>query len=255
MKRIERQKKRTDRDWNDEVPLYRSYGVRRKVFPWVERFKLYLVRALLIFIFVFPILCGVFALLMMAVYVPGVLFRSLMILFYGFLLGFWLTRTLRKRLWFVCKLGRFCKKQEFSLQYEQNFFRSFVWSSDRPDFVLKTKDCVYYVRYLTVWRYRTTLFLEKEDELRLVKAPLNNIVSFVFDLRPKVKRYVLNFELSSPIYDVPIRNVLVVNPVCQEIKYKLEKGGYEVTGSGGEHFGFTIYTGNGFLNALERDHR
>ena len=90
MKRIERPKKRTDSDWEDEVPLYRSYGVRRKVFPWVERFKLYLVRALLIFIFVFPILCGIFALLMMVVYVPGVLFRSLMILFYGFLLGSWL---------------------------------------------------------------------------------------------------------------------------------------------------------------------
>ena len=49
MKRIERPKKRTDSDWEDEVPLYRSYGVRRKVFPWVERSKLYLVRALLIF--------------------------------------------------------------------------------------------------------------------------------------------------------------------------------------------------------------
>ena len=250
-----RKNKKTDWHYPDEVPLHRSYGVRRKVYPWVERFKLYVTRALLIFIFMFPLSCAGFVFLMFMLFVPGVLVRVLIASFLVLLLVIWLTRTLRKRLIFLCKLRLFCKKHGASLRTEQSFLRSLRWSPDRDNFVLKTKDCIYYVRYLTVWRYRTTLFLEKEDELRLVKAPLNNIVSFVFDLRPKVKRYVLNFDLSSPIYDVPMRNVLLVNPVCEEMKCRLEKDGYEVTGSGGEHFGFTVYTGSGFLNALKRDHR
>lgn len=241
-------------DYPDEVPLHRSYGVRRKVYPWVERFKLYVTRALLIFVFGFPLSCAGFVFLMFMLFVPGVLVRFLVGGSLVLLLVIWLTRTLRKRLIFLCKLRLFCKKHGASLRTEQSFLRSLRCSPDRDNFVLKTKECIYYVRYLTARTYRTTLFLEKEDELRLVKFPLNNIVSFVFDWKPKGKKYALKFDVPLTIDDTPVKKVLLLNPVCEEIKYRLERGGYEVTGSGGAHFGFTVYTGSGFLNALERDH-
>ena len=63
----------------------------------------------------------------------------------------------------------------------------------------------------------------------------------------------MNFEIPATVEGFPTEKVLLINPLCEEIKYKMEKGGYEVTGSGGEHFGFTVYTGSGFLNALERE--
>lgn len=253
MRKYDLQGQKINRHIGEETPSYRAYGVKRRVRPLTEKLMTYLLRGLVIFvlgIFGLFILLGMGSLL---AFTKELLVKLIVWILLAGVIAFFSTRTIRKRLKFTRKLKKLCKKHGFSLKYEQNFFQSLVWSPDRQDFVLKTKDRIYYVRYLTIRKYRSTLFLEKEDELRLVKYPLKNVITVVFDRQPKVKTYPLKFQVPAPLFDMPTVKALVINPVCQDIKYKHPNGGYETTGSGGAHFGFTVYTGSGFLEALTRD--
>ena len=139
------------------------------------------------------------------------------------------------------------------MQNEQNFFQSLVWSADRQDFRLETERAIYYARYLTVRKYRSSLYLENANLLRLLKRPINNKFTVIFDRKPKSKYYPINFQIPSEPTDKQVIKALIVNPVCEEMYYKRKEGGYEVTGNRGEHFGFTVFTGSGFIDTVKRD--
>ena len=139
------------------------------------------------------------------------------------------------------------------MRTEQNFFQSLVWSSDRQDFRLETEQTTYYVRYLTIHKYRSTLYFESKNLIKLVKHPLNNKFTIIFEFKPKVKYYPLDFQIPSEETEKRIVKALIVNPVCSEMYYKRGEGGYEATGNAGEHFGFTVFTGSGFIDTVKRD--
>ena len=240
-------------DLSNDVPSYRCYGTKRRVRPLAELITKWLLRIVLIVFLAVPCLFFVLGLYTTLAFVRSILVRVLLWVLIAVLILFLLTRTLRKRLNFTRRLKRVCKKKGFSIKFEQNFFQSLIWSPDRQDFVLKTKNRIYYVRYLTLRHYRSTLFLEKPEELRLITRPLKNVFTLMFDVQPKEKIYPLKFKVPTSMYDIPMVKALVVNPVCEEIKYRNPNGGYEPTGSGGEHFGFTIFTGTGFIESLKRD--
>ena len=158
------------------------------------------------------------------------------ILLWGYVL-LRLTRTLRKRRKFTKKHKKLCKKNGFRIHYEQNFFQSLVWSPDKQDFVVETKHTAYYVRYLTINKYRSTLYLEGKDHLRLVKDPTKNLFLRVFDASAKIKNYPFDFQIPERGMGRKAEKVLIVNPVCREMKVKVANGGYETTGNGGVQFG------------------
>lgn len=237
----------------EETPSFRAYGNKKREHSWLDILTNWLLRAVFLLAIAVPGFLAFVGILATIRYLPDLLTGVVFGLFFAIIIAICLTRTLRKRLKFMRKLKKACKKYGCSIQYEQNFFQSLVWSPDRQDFVIKTKKKTYYVRFLTLRKYRSTLFLEKEDELRLVKYPLRNIVTLVFDIKPKTKKYHLDFKVPTSVYDIPTVKALVVNPVCEEIKVRMPNGGYETTGSNGTHFGFTVFTGSGFLNELERE--
>ena len=241
------------RDINRDVPAFRSYGSTKPYRPRTEKMVKWLLRivfVLLALVYTFGFFVGMIAVIR---YLPGVLVGFVFCVLLTVLVIFCVTRTLRKRLKFKRNLKKLCKKYGFSLQHKRNFFQSFAWSPEQYDFTVQTKQKRYYVHFLTLQKYRATLFLESENQMRLVKYPLPNIVTFLFEIKPKIREYRMNFQESTEGVKLPIMKVLLVNPVCEEIKYRQENRGYEHTGSGGEHFGFTVFTGTGFLNALARE--
>ena len=237
----------------DETPLHRSYGVKRRVHPWREKMAALAAKLFAAWVVYIYILLAGTSIVMFWMYFPELWVKVLLTLIVAILLLFRLTRTVRRRQKFCRKLRRLCKKQKYEMQYEQNFFQSLFWSSDRQDFRLETERAVYYVRYLTVRKRRSTLYIESEHLLRLLKRPINNKFTIIFEFKPTNKYNPLDFQIPSEQTDKKIVKALIVNPVCEEMYYKRKEGGYEVTGNRGEHFGFTVFTGSGFVDTVKRD--
>ncbi len=242
----------TGEDESEEVSLHRSYGVTKRVCPLWERIKMTFFQGLALWIIIPFILVMIGSYVMFMCFYPEIWVKILgSVLLWGTVI-FRLTRTLRKRRKFTKKLKKTCKKKGIRIHYEQNFFQSLIWSPDKQDFVIETKNTSYYVRYLTINKYRSTLYLENEHLIRLVKAPPRGLLR-VFSTKAKTKRYPFDFQIPERGYHRNTEKVLIVNPVCEEMKVKSANGGYETTGDAGKQFGFTVHTGSGFLDALERE--
>ena len=242
-----------EEDGQENPPIYRAYGVTRRVRPWAERTKLTFLKFLALWMMSTWCVVILFSLTAFFLYYPEMWVKLLALLLLVILASFLLTRTVRKRRKFTKKLKKLCKKRGYSIRYEQNFFQSLVWSADRQDFVLEREKTAYYVRYLTIRKYRSTLYFEKQDLFRLVKEPSRNRIIRIFFDFAKTKYYPLDFQVPAREDGKKTVKVLVINPVCQEMNVKDPDGGYEATGNGGAHFGFTVYTGSGFLDAIERE--
>ncbi|MBQ2999326.1 MAG: hypothetical protein IJD64_02580 [Clostridia bacterium] len=241
----------SDEDESEEVSLHRSYGKKRKVYPLWERIKLTFFQGLTLWLLIPWLIVALLLYIAFMCFFPELWFKIFVnILLWGFLL-FRLTRTLRKRRKFTKKLKKLCKKKNFRIRYEQNFFQSLIWSPDKQDFVVETRDMSYYVRYLTINKYHSTLFFESENLLRLVKDSPRGFFR-IFSTKSKIKKYPFDFQIPER-YGRKTKKVLIANPVCAEMKTKSPNGGYETTGDGGVQFGFTVHTGSGFLEALTRD--
>ena len=80
-----------------------------------------------------------------------------------------------------------------------------------------------------------------------------NIFTVIFGFKPKSKKYSLSFPTPYTIGTHKNINAIVVNPVCRELFYKNRDGVTEPTGSGVECFGYTVYTGSGFLESIVRN--
>lgn len=243
----------------ESVPLYRTYGVKRRLRPWQEKVELGFSKIALFWVLGTLSLAATLAIANFFLYYPEIWVKVLLSAFLVVLLLIRLTRTIRKRAKFTRKLKRMCRKNNYRIDWIQNFLQSLVWSGNREDFILETPNCLYFVRYLTVRKYRSTVYLEGEDRIKLVKRPLQNKFTVIFDIQPRAKYYPLDFSLSHvdglSTNGRPVVKAMIINPVCEEMYYKKKEGGYEITGNGGFHFGFSVFTANGFLEAVKRGTR
>ena len=87
------------------------------------------------------------------------------------------------------------------------------------------------------------------------KNTVNNIFTVIFGFQPKVRYYPLApaREGESTAYGREIRRIVLLNPTCREMFEKNSDGMTVPTGSGARFCGYTVYTGSGFLGALERE--
>ena len=244
----------SDEAYHDgSTPLHRSYGVKRRVHPWREKAASTAAKVFALYVmWIYVMIVGT-AFVMFWLYFPELWVKVVLTAAVAFAFLVRLTRTVRRRQRFCRRLRKVCRAHGYSMQREQGFFASLVWSSDRQDFHLETDHVIYYVRYLTVRKYRSSLYIEGEHLLRLLKRPINNKFTVIFERKPTNKYYPLDFQIPSEPTDKRVVKALIVNPVCEEMYYKRREGGYEVTGNRGEHFGFTVFTGSGFVDAVKRD--
>ena len=256
-RRIQETKHRSDGSQRPEerhVPLYRSYGVKKKVYPLIEKLETYAVRLVALWVYGAFILVGSIGMIAFFIFFPELWVKLLIGVVAAVFLAVRLTRTLRIRRKFWRKLKRTCQKNRYSLKVLRPFHKGFRWSDRQADFRLQTGSTVYEMHFLTVKRYRSELLFDNKEKIRIKRLRLNNRFNLMMDFEAKEKEIPTNFPPISTVFESTktVRGILI-NPVCREMSQKDRDGGMVTTGSGAQLYGYTIFTASGFLETIQRD--
>ncbi len=266
-------KERVEESKIDPVSRARAYGVTKRE-TWLTRFNNRLADLLYL---TFYILAGIIWIMGICavIYMLGTIGIAICIIASVLIFNFVVLRTYRKRLKFVRKLKKVCKKNKYRLKFERGFFKSLKYAPNSFDFSVDTGRTVWHVRYLTVRKYNTQLtFLDKDTAQMISPRPKSNsIVNTYSRNRGIVRNYntlssdthgferlarVRLFDLSldetvSNINHKTARKALLINPVPHSL-YKKEHDGSTVPTGTGEAIGdYTIFTASGFIETLPRD--
>lgn len=251
----ERISKEIQREFGDPtLPSYRFYGVKRRVYPRLERLITWAGRiffSILVLCFVYAVGATAWAFFF---YFPEMWLRLLVGIALGTLLILWLTQNLRRRRKCKRALMKVCKQTGARVSFRKGFVRTYSWDGEREDFRIETNTCIYCGHYMGVKKYGTKMYLEGKGMIRLKHSPIQSLFTVMFDVK--------STHISRPIRtDLPMhdfkksKRVLLIHPNCYNIWYKQSGGGYESTGNGGEHHGLTVYRIEGLCDAIKRDAR
>ena len=251
-KRREENKKKTRPEVSDydPVPLYRSYGVTRREYPVINKIKEFLHRITVALVLV-P-MCVLLTLGLVATILYGEVFAVVVYTPICVFLIFRLVRPQRKRRAFMRKLRKVAKVKGYRLTVKRGFWSSFVWSPTEESFILDTPKYSYHIHFFTARRYNSEIMFEEKNRFLFIKRPIKNVFSLMFDLKPKVKEYSFSPDFSFPWNDRQKIVGILVNPVCDSMSYRDHDGSVSPTGSGGEMFGFSVFTGSGFIETVKR---
>jgi len=233
------------------VPLYRSYGKTRREYKFIEELKLLLVRAAGAFVLGVPLMLlavGFAALMIWGELLIKVIVTLALVLVVGVLA----TRMMRKRASFLRKLKRLCRERGYGLKIDRGAVKSLIVDDEKCDLTLETGDAVYYVNMIGAESGRQRLCLESDSEFKVMLPPLKNQFTTVFGFKTKVKKHRVDYSSVPSFEGKRSVKVLLMTPSFDHVEYRTSNVSTAPTGSGGEHFGITLYTAKGFLNMLKR---
>ena len=237
---------------SEQVPLHRAYGVWRKQHPVVDRAVFYLLR--IVVLFVLGVLgvaafSAIFSLLLYADLLVATVFMLTVISIIAIIF----TKAPRKRHKLMRKIKKLCKAERYRIKMCRPFLNSFRWSSAEPDFILETGRYVYYGHFLTVAKYNSTLTFKNAESIERVSYPLDNKFTVIFEFKPIRKELKTDFKPLPESDTKRYIRAVIVNPVCKEM-YECDRDGELLaTGNGMEKFGYTVYTGSGFIESVKRN--
>ena len=234
----------------DPVPLYRSYGVTRREYPILNKIKeiLHRITAGLVLV---P-MCVALAFGLVATILYGEVFAVVVYTPICAFIIFRLVRPQRKRSSFMRKLKKLAKSEGYKLTVKRGFWSSFVWSPAEESFILDTPKYSYHIHFFTARKYNSEIMFEEKNRFLYIKRPIKNVFSLMFDFKTKIKEYSFEPDLSFPWKDRKKVVGILVNPVCEAMSYRDNDGTAAPTGSGGEVFGFYVFTGSGFIESVKR---
>lgn len=250
-KNREKKRERAEVSKFNPVPLFRSYGSTRKEYEPFERLLVFMQRA---FVVIFlSLVFFVIGLSAVSWFVYGGLFVKTFIITVAAVISLLiLSKPARKRFVLNRKLKKLCEKNRFDLDLERGFWESLKWSPNKIDFTVRAGKKIYYVKLLSVTPYRCKLYLDSENKLSIVKPPMKNRFAVIFDFKTKRRELDLDFSAVRDFESLETVKVLLVNPVCEEIYYKASSVSSVLTGNGGKHFGYNVFSATGFMNYVVR---
>lgn len=230
-------------------PQYRNYNGSRLSYAWIV---------------ISETVASLFAILFYSVYALALIlgFFSMAhtsvltgVMMYGGLLSLILAMPLRrffKRLRFIHKLGKRVKNTNGKLYRYRSGFASLYGWSNIPDFAVELRGKVYECMFIPAPRRLSIFRFERAGEVVVITGILRNRFKEALGMREKAKVRKIGFEPTTR--SASVIKILLANPVPYELYYFDKSEGKVVPGgSGATAFGYTIYSGNGFLNALERE--
>ena len=231
------------------VPLYRSYGVTKKEYPLINKIK-QLLHRITAGLIVLP-MCALLALGLVAICLYGGPLAIFIYLPISLFIVLKITRSQRKRRAFLRKLKKFAKKEGYDISFKRGFFRSFSFSPTDEDFVLTTPKYSYHMHFFTARKYNSEILFERKDRFLYIRIPIKNIFSLIFTFNTKISEY--SFTPKSLVENETKRQIvgIIANPVCAAMSYKEQDGTIAPTGSGGEMFGYYVFSGSGFIHTVE----
>lgn len=252
-----------------QVPLHRSYGTKKRE-TWLSHFNEYLATFLLILLYAW-----MFIMLALGAYMLidalDHIGTMIVIIAVVWFISWKFLRVPRKRIKFLLRLRKKCKNLGYKLEYKRGIFKSMRLLNEGIDLTIDTGKKVWAVRFLPCYKYNSDLIFIDENTIKIKHNPLRLKASLFpvnarhaqrltlkaenkrFSLDGKIKTVSYSFTDEVLHYGVKSARALIVNPVPHTIR-KLEKDGaiYE-TGTGERMWGYTLYSGSGFLETLDRE--
>ncbi len=239
-----------------ETPIYRAYGKKKTVRPWQTKLNDLLTKAATLFLLL-PMVAMVALTVISAVWfsklVPSlalvVIILNIALLFVLYLIVF---RIPRKRMRFLNKLKKTCKSNGYKITYCRSFLQSLRWANDeRVDLVVRAGSRIYYVKLFGAQKKMSDIVFLPNGELEYRTRRLKNNLTLIFDLKPKSKTFKVCFPNTAESEN--IMRAVVLNPVPEDIYKKKLNGDTEISGNQGEMFGYTVFSGSGFIEYITRN--
>ncbi len=163
-------------------------------------------------------------------------------------------RRLIKRRAFVRKLKKTCDKNGFRLYRYRPALNSLYKPCGAADFAVECRDTVYECMFFPAPRKLSILRFDRPGEVCVVTGIVRNRFKEVLGMSaPRVRVKPFGFEPCTKSTTKKVVRVVLLNPVPYELYYFDKKDGKTVQGgSGTDFYGYTAYSGNGFINILNR---
>ena len=244
---------RPERVQTEDVPIYRSYGVTKKVNPIARKIRDLIAKILVVGLLVGELSIIFIVTFMLAFYTDLLVATALfLVLFTIFFLN--ATKLLRRRLKFLRKLKRVCKQNGYELEFKRNFFKSLSWAEDNAiDFVVKAGKYTYYVKLATSKRFLSSFTFISKNQMKYTKIARHNRFTIILDFKDKSYMMPIEFPAGIDENDKYSVKAILINPAVMNIEKKGNDGVIIPTGSGEKLFGYTIYTGTGFVESIKRN--
>ena len=244
-------KKKAEMSDIDPVPLYRSYGVKKEE-GFFARFNVLLARIIATTLFVLLAVAFCIALysLLYMLRALGVAIAAIGVFCFVY---FKLLRTARKRLRFLKKLKKLCRKNGFTMTVERGFFKGLKKNTTGYDLTVKTNSGIWCVRFFTCKTRNLHLIFENARTLTLRTNIIKNKIKAVYGLSDE-RNVSIDYAFDDPLPPsaLPAERALILNPVPNAIFKKDSDGVICAAGSGEKMPDYTIYTGSGFIETVLR---
>ena len=237
----------------EDVPMYRSYGVTKKVNPIARKIKYSVAKILTVLILAIQLSLILLVTFMLAFYTDVLVATVLFIILFS-IFFFNATKLVRRRASFLRKLKKLCKQNKYRLQFKRGFFKALMWAKDDDvDFTVKAGKYTYYVKFATSKRYLSSFTFLSKDQMKYTKIARHNRFTIILDFKDKSQTLPIEFPKGIDEKDKYTVKAILINPAVMNIERKGSDGVVIPTGSGEKLFGYTIYTGTGFIETLKRN--
>ena len=239
---------------DEPTPLYRSYGVKKRV---------------TVFTGINEVISVFLAVMMIVVYsvmwIAGAIMLVLLMGGVGILLAFIATfllvylkfcRKIRKRAKLMRKLKKQCRKLKYRITVHRGFFKGLKLNKEGFDLTINTGKKLWCVRFFTPPKHLCHLVILSNDKMQFRFNITKSYLKFILGLNEE-KRVDFDYSFDDKLPDIgkPAERALLLNPVPHELFKKDEDGAVIPTGTGTHIHGYTVFTGTGFLQTLERESR
>ena len=234
------------------VPSFRAYGVTKKegffaklndMIATVYILAYFGLRLIIVAVGLTFIIAGL-----------GYIGKAITIIAVSFFVYFKLFRTLRKRIKFIVKLNKLCRREGYILHFCRGFFGGLRFNTKGIDFTVDTPETRWCVRFATVRKYysHVTFIGEKILEIK-TNITKNHIKQKLGWDKPKIKSIKYDFSDDITCGSKNIRRVLLFNPVPIDISCKNDKDSpLQATGWGSQISNYYIFNASKFLETISK---
>ena len=158
-----------------------------------------------------------------------------------------LLRNPVKRFFFVLRLKRFCKRNGLKIFMGTSLFRHVFSVGKGSDLLIESANVKYEIKLLPARRKYIKFYFYKNG-LLICESGLLKLRFLAPWQRPHYSRHFYGFDSRTDA-----KKILLFNPVPFEFYYwNTETSRLTFGGNGDSFFGYTAYTGTGFINMLSR---
>ena len=164
-----------------------------------------------------------------------------------------ITKPYRRRRKFVKRLKKLSTERGVRVYRNRSLYRNVRHPSGVCDFSVESGDTVYDVMFFPAPKKLSVIRFVQPDIAQVITGVLKNRFKIMFGRHEKVRFVTYSFDGGNYKTRKHVK-VLLMNPAPYSMQSYDEKEGKMLeSGSGAEFFGYSAYSGTGFIDLLERE--